>query len=192
VIERLPSTIIHPQAFMRSPPAAFDGAFHWQYINDVLRPYRGIQCADVDAMVEMSGVFLSFETKDEGVDIPWGQEQRTRAFIDSGLVAHFDIWGKEKPTRWALRSWWNQRGDFHEDGDCRNAIADRVAAWAKWADSFRYNPAHRDLVGLRAAWRRACAEAREQFAKDVLNPSFGNFESTPLAQAALARARILR
>jgi hypothetical protein len=57
-----PSTVLYPKAFHEAPPANFSGAFHWEYINEVLRPRRGIQLTDVDGMSEINGLFLHVET----------------------------------------------------------------------------------------------------------------------------------
>ena len=188
MIEVLPETILYPDAFWRSPPAAFDGLFHWEYINEVLQPIRGIQCADVDAMVEIKGLFLSIETKDSGVPIPTGQQLRTNALLRTGLVTHLDIWGKKVPTRWRLQTGGGV-DEIAEAADGREQIAARISQWAHWAD--RLPLVARDYRFLMSAWRCACPSARELFAKDCLNPSLGAFAATPLGQAALVRAEIL-
>ena len=99
----LPATILYPAAFRKSLPADFDGAFHWEYINDVLRPIRKIRCSDIDAMPEINGMFFSFETKNLGVEISDATERRTKALLRTGLVTHVDIWGKKYPTQWRFR-----------------------------------------------------------------------------------------
>lgn len=185
-------TILYPSAFYESLPAQFDGVFHWDYIDEVLRPIRGIRCADVDALVEIKGLFLSIETRNPGKAIPGGQQLRTDALLRTGLVTQLEIWGKDIPTRWQWRHGYPCRrdDDFQTHTDGRAAIAERVRRWAHWADTLSV-PA-RDYHWLTAAWRNACPDAREQFAKDCLNPSLGGLAGTPLGQAAIARAESLR
>jgi hypothetical protein len=64
--------IIHPDAFNRMQPAGFDGVFHWDFL---LPAFAGttITPMDIDALVERNGMFLAFETKSPGCEIPRGQ-----------------------------------------------------------------------------------------------------------------------
>lgn len=182
-------TILYPSAFYESLPAQFDGVFHWDYLDAVLQPIRGIRCADVDALIEINGMFLSIETRAPGKVIPTGQRWRTDALLQTGLVTHLDIWGKDIPVQWQ----WRQHGvdrDVATAEDGRARIAASVSRWAHWADQL--SVAARDYRWLSAAWRGSCAQAREQFTKDCLNPSLGGLAGTPLGQAAIARAESLR
>jgi hypothetical protein len=183
--------ILYPHAFYESLPAQFDGVFHWDYIDEVLQPIRGIRCADVDALVEINGMFLSIETRNPGKAIPLGQRLRTDALLRTGLVTHLDIWGKEIPVQWQWRQPY-PRGDSdtQSDDDGRARIAASVSKWAHWAN--QVPPPARDYRWLAAAWRGACWQAREQFTKDCLNPSLGGLAGTPLGQAAIARAESLK
>jgi hypothetical protein len=184
-------TILYPSAFYESLPAQFDGVFHWDYLDEVLRPIRNIRCADVDALVEINNMFLSIETKNPGVAIPLGQRLRTDALLRTGLVTHLDIWGKETPVAWQWRQP-HPRGDSetYTDEDGRARIAAGVRKWAHWADQL--SAAARDYRWLSSAWRNSCLQAREQFTYDCLNPALGGLAGTPLGQAAVARAESLR
>lgn len=65
-------TILYPQSFNRMRPAGFDGVFDWDWFLPVFAG-TGITPMDLDCLIERSGFFLVFETKQPGVDIPFGQ-----------------------------------------------------------------------------------------------------------------------
>jgi hypothetical protein len=200
-------TILYPKTFHESPPYNGDGIFEWDYIDAVTCKYgamkntiilqdgrtiemgKGITGSDIDRCDELNGLFLTFETKNPGVNVPFGQQMRNNQLLATGLVTHLDIWGKKIPKEWRLRRW--QREDLHGEGDdCRTEIAKYVEGWCRWAKNMTLGQvAHRALC---AAWFRAPKDIRDQFAKDVLNPSLGILADTPLGIAAIERSAKLK
>lgn len=182
--------LLYPDAFFESLPADYDGLFHWEYINDVLRPRRGIQLADVDAMCEIGDNFMSFETSNNAHKETVGHARMIAALIRTGRFAHIDIVGKKIPTQWRLRSAYADR-DWMHDVDCRAAIADKVAAWAAWADD-PATRATRDYTALFQTWRWAIMPARQRFIVELarsfgIATALGDFAGTALGQAAIER-----
>lgn len=60
-------------------PADFDGLFHWDFLKDWLP--RGIEPHDFDAVIEIGGNFLVFETKNDGARISVGQRIALNALL---------------------------------------------------------------------------------------------------------------
>ncbi len=115
--EVLPSTIIYPEAFLRSLPAGFDGVYDWSAWRAAIDT-RGIAPMDIDANVELMNFFLQAETKDDGVTVPYGQQMALNAYARTGLVTILTIWGKTIPIRWQYQNWKRQSREFDERKPC--------------------------------------------------------------------------
>lgn len=128
-----PKTIRHPGAFLKSPPAGFDGVFDWSWTQGCFKDTR-ITPMDVDAIVERNGHFLVFETKADGVPIPVGQLLTLKALHKLGRFTIFLLWGKPLPAKaeiWKASS----KEIYHVEGI--DNLRDCVSRWFMWADGWR-------------------------------------------------------
>lgn len=94
----LPSTIKHPETFLKSPAAGFDGVFDWSWTGGCFGNGK-ITPMDFDGVVERKGNFLVFETKDRFVPVPHGQLLTYRSAFNIGCFTIIFIEGKERPER---------------------------------------------------------------------------------------------
>jgi len=126
----LPGTINHQDAFLKSPPAGFDGVFDWSWTggcfgNGLIKPM------DIDGMVERRGQFLIFETKNVGVQIPQGQLITLKQLHSLRVFSVMIIHGKTLPE---LCSCWypnsHHKAELHGVDEARAW----VAKWYAWAD----------------------------------------------------------
>lgn len=127
-----PKTIRHPGAFLKSPPAGFDGVFDWSWTQGCFKDTR-ITPMDVDAIVERNGHFLVFETKADGVPIPVGQLLTLKALHKLGRFTIFLLWGKPLPAKaeiWKAAS----KEIYHVEGI--DNLRDCVSKWFMWADGW--------------------------------------------------------
>ncbi len=127
----LPGTLDYPGAFARSPSAGFDGAFHWEWVNECF-PNPKDTLMDIDGFKDRRGQMLVFESKDPGVEIKQGQMIGLKTLHKTGVVAVMLVWGKEAP----------QHGEFWFPGSSKTVewagvieAQDLVRRWYNWADS---------------------------------------------------------
>ena len=92
----LPSTIKHPDTFLKSPSAGFDGVFDWSWTQGCFGEKK-ITPMDFDGLVERKGNFILFETKNLGVEVPVGQLYTFQSAYDLGCFTILFIQGKTKP-----------------------------------------------------------------------------------------------
>lgn len=92
----LPDTIKHPETFIKSPSASFDGVFDWSWTSGCFGD-GVITPMDFDGVVERKGNFLVFETKNIGVPIPKGQMYTYESAYKLGVFTILFIEGKDKP-----------------------------------------------------------------------------------------------
>jgi len=92
----LPATINHPNGFLHSPAAGFDGVFDWSWTQGCFGQGR-ITPMDFDGVVERNGNFILFETKNLGVPIPKGQLITLEAAYRLGCFTIMLIHGKHQP-----------------------------------------------------------------------------------------------
>ena len=86
--------LYNESGFYESLPASFDGKFEWDWMRGCF-PRPSIMPADIDAIVEVKGKFLIFETKKhKGVEIPNGQQYTLRALYNTGLFTIVIMYGK--------------------------------------------------------------------------------------------------
>jgi hypothetical protein len=147
---KTPSTILYPKAFWRSLPAGFDGAFHWEWLEDGVHHIRGITPDDRDGIVEINHYTLQVETKGPTSEISRGKTIELEAAVDTGLVTVMAVWGKESPERCRIRkfkkSWYTlDQGGY---SSLSAAMTGFVKSWADWADR---KP--------KDAWRRTLIQA---------------------------------
>lgn len=124
------------EKFDADQPAGFDGLFHWEYINMAFQDATGrpIQCMDIDAHVEIGGHHLFFETKREGVEVPWGQKKALRELWAKGYAMVIILWGKEDPI--ACEIWWPAGGEKEilKGRLTKERLFEICKRWAVWAD----------------------------------------------------------
>ncbi len=94
----LPSTIKHPNTFLNSPAAGFDGVFDWSWTDGCFGEGK-ITPMDFDGVVERKGNFILFETKGVGVPIPKGQMFTFESAYRLGCFTIVFIEGKESPEK---------------------------------------------------------------------------------------------
>ena len=88
--------INNESGFNESLPAGFDGVFEWDFLKGAFP--RDIQPMDIDALVEIKGRFLAFETKAPGTPIKKGQKITLRSLANMGQGAVMYIDGKSPST----------------------------------------------------------------------------------------------
>lgn len=99
----LPETIKHPETFLNSPSAGFDGVFDWSWTEGCFGQGR-ITPMDFDGVIERKGNFLIFETKAPGTPIPKGQMITLESAYDLDCFTVIFIEGKERPE--AAKIWY--------------------------------------------------------------------------------------
>ncbi len=122
-------TILHPERFALSAPPGFDGVFDWDFLIGAFP--RGIMPMDWDAVVEIGGRFLVFETKDIGKDVPKGQIGALQQAVATGRFTLLVLWGKQAPVIW------ERFGRQHySKAACTTAeVYDFCKAWGEWANA---------------------------------------------------------
>lgn len=76
-------SLTSPDNFYKSLPSGFDGLFDWDFLMGVFP--RKIMPHDIDAVVEIGGRFLCWETKDPGKKTPNGQRTAIIRHVRAGL-----------------------------------------------------------------------------------------------------------
>lgn len=105
-MNNLPSTINHPETFLKSPSAGFDGVFDWSWTDGCFGQTK-ITPMDFDGLVERKGNFILFETKGVGVPIPKGQMYTFKSAYELNCFTIIFIEGKTSPE---LAKAWCQPG----------------------------------------------------------------------------------
>jgi hypothetical protein len=187
----LPITIIYPDAFARSPPAQFDGVYHWEFWQSAINR-RNIRPADIDAAVEIKSFFLMAETKDAGISLVEddGQGRTRRALINTGLVTFIYQWGKKDPVQWQWETWREKSPIYTEVRNgptMKHDIGDFIRRWAD----------HHDLLDPNLVWRRRAIEAALHNAPPIIEielheqlrrrarAALGSYVETPLGQTVV-------
>jgi hypothetical protein len=140
----LPATIKHPNGFVQSPSAGFDGVFDWSWTDGCFGNTR-ISPMDFDGVVERRGNFLVFETKNLGVPVPDGQLITLKTAHALGCFTVMVIHGKAEPKTTEI---WLPGSAKKQFLIGKEAVIQKVAAWYLWADK---NP--RRAVDVNAALR---------------------------------------
>ena len=126
----LPSTINHPNGFLHSPAAGFDGVFDWSWTQGCFGQGR-IKPMDFDGVVERNGNFILFETKNLGVPIPKGQLITLEAAHRLGCFTIMLIHGKHEPEQ--IEVWFP--GNMGKKTYCGIDDAKKVVSrWYQYAD----------------------------------------------------------
>ena len=137
-----PSTIKHPDTFIRTAPQQFDGVFDWSWTQGCFgtkpdgSPSR-ITPMDIDAVIERKSHFLIFETKGVGVPVPNGQMYMLQAMYRRGGATMLFIQGKlapEKAMVWCESGFKNGRvmQDFADTDRLR--MHEFVKSWYQFAN----------------------------------------------------------
>jgi hypothetical protein len=136
----LPSTIKHPETFLNSPAAGFDGVFDWSWTDGCLGS-KNITPMDFDGVVERKGNFLLFETKGINVPIPRGQMYTFESAYNLGCFTIMFIEGKGSPEK--IKAWC-QPGFYRGVKAKKHSIVTDlenaksfVKAWYSYADNNR-------------------------------------------------------
>jgi len=79
--------IEHPNTFNLMRPAQFDGVFNWDFLDGVFP--RKIKPLVFDAVIEVNGYILIFETKTSNSTIPKGQLYTLESVIRGGFATVF-------------------------------------------------------------------------------------------------------
>lgn len=95
-MNNLPNSIKHPETFLKSPAAGFDGVFDWSFTDGCFGKTK-ITPMDFDGVVERNGNFLVFETKAVGVPVPKGQMITYKTAHKLGCFTVVFIEGKQTP-----------------------------------------------------------------------------------------------
>jgi hypothetical protein len=130
----LPSTILHPEAFQRSPSAGFDGVTFWEWLANNVKHVRGITPTDVDAAVGVNHFNLIVETKDTGVPVTTGQRRFINDKLATGLYTAIYVWGKEIPTSWQWQTWTKESKVFTAPYGGATMLDDMGAFARLWID----------------------------------------------------------
>lgn len=122
-------------------PAAFDGEFYWDWIEDVMGTPK-MKFSDIDASFERNDCHLMFETKKQGVEIPLGQRLRNESLIrlGKGRITFVNLEGKKKEDVKGMEVWnYNESVPGKIEKKHYKCDAESVAAsaadWYEWADS---------------------------------------------------------
>lgn len=124
--------------FFEWPPAQFDGEFVWEFLKDCW-PRETIDPHDFDAVVEIGGRFLVFETKDCGVPVSAGQQRTLNHLLTDPRFTVIFLYGKHPA---AIKSFRILNGQ-----GCRNfpradaeLVKTHVRMWADLADKGKLMP----------------------------------------------------
>lgn len=142
-----PDTILHPETFDKSqwtiecPHCArligFDGIFHWDWVIDAIQqvsPVTRITPMDFDGVVERKCHYIIFETKDVGVEIPFGQQLSLDNLIRAKSVTIMKVCGKLNPETFESCTFFTNKEPWKDKGEGRNAALDYVKRWFSWAN----------------------------------------------------------
>jgi len=123
--------ILYPERFAQAKPAGFDGVFNWDFLDGCFG--KTIRPMDFDGVVERHSNFLIFETKDEGVEIPFGQALTLKnlVLLGKGKITVFHVVGKNETLITQLNEWHYVNGDLRivEQSADANFIRRRCCDW---------------------------------------------------------------
>jgi len=92
-----------------------------------------IKVTDADGEVERNGYFLRLETKDDGVDIPLGQNILFKSLVNTGYFTVMIVWGKpQDPHTIELRT---RRDTLTYQNTSLDKMREIIGAWYRWADN---------------------------------------------------------
>ena len=123
-----PDTIKYPATFDKKRPAGFDGIFDWRWTEGCFGETK-ITPMDFDGVVERKGHYIVFETKDNGVEVPLGQQITLRNLQNPKTFCVMTIWGKDIPRRAEIT--FNGKTEYIEGLE---NIRTKVKSWFKWAN----------------------------------------------------------
>lgn len=145
--------MIHSQrAFQAMPPAQFDGQFHWDLLTPAFRregvaEKSQIKPMDFDAVVEVKGRFLIFETKQPGKAIPVGQRRTLERMASHGNATVIFLEAKTPTEITGITGWtvfgMDRRGEAVKsdvEGDF-DALLAYLRRWFLAADNSRVSEA---------------------------------------------------
>jgi len=138
-MNELPRTIKHPNTFLNSPAAGFDGVFDWSWTKGCFSN-NNITPMDIDGMVERRGHFLVFETKGVGVPVPKGQLFTFESLYATGNFTIIFIEGKNSPERakvWCESGFENGLKMNNHSGTDAEKLSMFVKKWYNYANSTR-------------------------------------------------------
>src|SRR3990167_1307858 len=87
-------TLFNEKRFAEWLPADFDGVFHWGFLQGCF-PRQSIEPHDFDAVVEIGGNFLQFETKADNARISGGRRDTINALLENPRWTVFIVFGKQ-------------------------------------------------------------------------------------------------
>lgn len=129
--------IRNKRRFDEAKPAGFDGVFEWDFLLPAWAPTI-IEPMDLDGVVERRGYFLVFETKEDGAPIKDGQRITLEAFVKTGKVTVFVLWGKTAETIRRFDVWWlDKNGTVRKESHIGDAddVTKLATRWFQWASN---------------------------------------------------------
>ncbi len=118
------------KGFYQSLPNGFDGKFEWDWMRGCF-PRPSIMPADLDAIVEVGGKFLIFETKKhKGVTIPKGQQFTLRALFNTGLFTIVIMYGKSSVEEFTFYYPGGRQVKGYGESEAKEAIKE----WSHYAE----------------------------------------------------------
>ena len=142
-----PDTIHSPEKFEASQCSiecpycfktfGFDGTFNWWWVNQAIKiadPKSNITPMDFDGVIERRCHYIIFETKDEGVKIPKGQQIALNRVIEAKSVCVMKVWGKDTPIKFNSVLRFRSGKQVHEEAVGYKAAIDYVRRWFMWAN----------------------------------------------------------
>jgi hypothetical protein len=116
---------------INNPVAFCAGLWDWGILNGCFGDTM-IKPTDVDGEVERHGLFLRFETKAPGANIPVGQDIMFRRLAKTGIFTVFVIWGNtNSPEEIQI---YGKRGVHPKETCDLDKFRERVATWFDYAD----------------------------------------------------------
>lgn len=98
-------TIRYPKKFKESKTPWFEGVFDWDFLLREPSVFpRGIQPMDIDAIVEIEGHFIAYESKSVGKTVSDGQQKCLRQLARKNGFVIITVWmDKKTPKSWDWR-----------------------------------------------------------------------------------------
>ena len=125
-------TFNKPEEFYDAPPANYSGYWEFDCLNDCF-PGR-VTITDLDGIIERRGQFLVFETKNDNVPLPKGQQILLDQLLKLGVFTVVIIWGKPGVTA-LQRVTRYHRNTEKEVEPTIEALKELCRKWWDWADN---------------------------------------------------------
>lgn len=150
-------TIEYFNRFWQARPAGFDGVFEWDFLKGCFP--RGIMPMDFDAVVEINGQFLVFETKAPSRTVDTGQRLTFQALLKIPNFTVFMLYGKTVPTITRLIVC---RGDDRKNiyPATEAIVREEAKRWVQYAEGYRSGDSSSNTVKKALSLLRGVRELR--------------------------------